>query len=192
MSFARTAIPKSYFSWPRFTEATLPRAASLSFPLASSAQCRPLSSAQTSADQKNRMGRRPPRRTAANRPEAAAGPAKYSGAMGGFSVQNDDAGKKRFQAFGPDGAPLTAPLTDLNFCVWAITSQFPYIDSVAAHSMHVAVQCAGLALAMEDATALVLRNAPRPLHWRARHQFDSVASFSAGEGTPCVGYFQAT
>ena len=103
-----------------------------------------------------------PRRPAAFRRHlrAAGGPAVHSGAMEGFAMQQDLNGLRRFQAYGFNGAPLTAPLNEFNFCVWAITTQFPHLDCIASLYMALAFLCAGLEAAMARAWALVLRNSP--------------------------------
>ena len=103
--------------------------------------------------------------------------------MGGFAVLHDESGRRRFQACGLDGGPLTAPLTDINFCVWAITSQFPHLDFNEAQGMSLAFQFAGLAIAMEDALALVLRNTSGLCSGLHSHNSIEFAYFSATGGT---------
>ena len=106
---------------------------------------------------KRTRGRRPARARHV-RPALRRGPAAYSGRMDGFAVHQDPLLGYRYCAYGSDGAPLTASLSPFNFCVWATTTQFPYLTPSEANDMTVAMHSAGLAAAMGDALVLVLRN----------------------------------
>ena len=86
-----------------------------------------------------------PARARQMRPALRRGPAAYSGRMDGFAVHQDPSLGYRYCAYGLDGAPLTASLSSFNFCVWATTTQFPYLTMSEANDMTIAMHSAGLA-----------------------------------------------
>ena len=84
--------------------------------------------------------------------------------MEGFAALPDAALGPRYRAYGFNGSPLTAQLSDISFCVWAIATQLPHLCWSEAQNLLRAFYSAGLANAMDDAFAYVKRStAPRPL-----------------------------
>ena len=83
-------------------------------------------------------------------------PAKYSGRMLYFSVEIGAEGESRFLPYSLDGALMVCfSLSSVNFCVWMITSQLPYLSPSELWSAVSAMEAAGLVASVGKALRII-------------------------------------